>query len=110
MEEVFTHINLEQSMMGNGIRIAKMALVFILIPSEKSMREIGSMDKNMGKEHTTTKMGINTLETGLKIRKMVGEYLNILVELFTMENGLTIKLVIKDKLFILAKINTKEIS
>lgn len=51
-------------MMDNGIRIAKMALVFIHIPSEKNMREIGSMDKNMVKVHTTTKTEINTLETG----------------------------------------------
>lgn len=64
MEEVFTHINLRQSMMGNGIRIVKMALVFIHTQSEKNMREIGSTDKNMEKVHIITKMGINILEIG----------------------------------------------
>lgn len=64
MEEVFTHINLRQSMMGNGIRIVKMALVFIHTQSEKNMREIGSTDRNMEKVHIITKMGINILEIG----------------------------------------------
>ena len=64
MEEVFTHINLRQSMMGNGIRIVKMALVFIHTQSEKNIREIGSTDRNMEKGHIITKMGINILEIG----------------------------------------------
>ena len=64
MEEVFIHINLRQFMMGNGIRIVKMALVFIHTQSEKNMREIGSTDKNMEKVHIITKMGINILEIG----------------------------------------------
>ena len=64
MEEVFTHINLRQSMMGNGIRIVKMALVFIHTQSEKNMREIGSTDRNMEKVHIITKMGISILEIG----------------------------------------------
>jgi hypothetical protein len=51
-------------MMGNGIRIVKMALVFIHTQSEKNMREIGSTDKNMEKVHIITKMGINILEIG----------------------------------------------
>lgn len=41
MERVCIHINLEQSMMDNGIRIVRMALVFILTLSAKNMREIG---------------------------------------------------------------------
>jgi len=46
-------------MMGNGTRIVKMALVFILTQSEKNMREIGLMVKSTGKVPTTTKMGTN---------------------------------------------------
>jgi hypothetical protein len=64
MGEVSTHTNLEQYMMANGTKIAKMALVYIHIQSEKNMREIGLMDKNMERVLTITKMEINTLEIG----------------------------------------------
>jgi hypothetical protein len=97
-------------MMGNGIRIVKMALVFIHTQSEKNMREIGSTDRNMEKVHIITKMGINILEIGLKIRKTDEEFLSIQVVQFMMESGLMIRHAIKVRLFILAKINMKEIS
>ena len=64
MEEVFTHINLRQSMMDNGIKIVKMALVFIHTQSENNLSEIGSTDRNIDKVHIITKMGINISEIG----------------------------------------------
>ncbi len=84
-------------MMDNGIRIVRMALVFILTLSAKNIREIGWMDRNMVKERITIKMETNTLEIGLKIKKMAEESLNIPVALSTMENGSMIKHVIKVK-------------
>jgi hypothetical protein len=87
-----------------------MALVFIHTQSEKNIREIGSTDRNMEKVHIITKMGINILEIGLKIRKTDEEFLSIQVVQFMMESGLTIRHAIKVRLFILAKINMKEIS
>lgn len=65
------------------------------------------MDKNMEKGHIIIKMVIFIQDNGLKIKKMVMVYYNILIKQFMMENGLMINLVIKDKLFILIKTNIK---
>lgn len=55
------------------------------------------MDRNMVKERITIKMETNTLEIGLKIKRMAEESWNIPVALSTMENGSMIKHVIKVK-------------
>lgn len=68
------------------------------------------MGKNMVKEPTITAMETNTLENGLKIKRMEMEFFNMLPELFMMANGLMTKLQTKDKLFIQTKINMKETS
>ena len=64
----------------------------------------------MEKVHTIIRTEINTLVSGLRIKRTVMEYFNMKMEQFMMESGSTIRHAIKVRLFILAKINMKEIS
>lgn len=83
---------------------------FILIIMAKSMKVIGSMDRNMLKGPTITKIKIFILVNGSKIRKMEMVFFNMYLELFMMENGLTISHVTKVSLSTQIKINIKVLS
>ena len=68
------------------------------------------MDRNTEKERITTRMEINILETGSKIKRMVMEYYSTPVGLSTTENGLMTRHLIKGKSSTPTKINMKAIS
>ena len=55
------------------------------------------MERSTEKELITTHQVINTLENGVKIKRMATVFYNIKMELSMMDNGLTTSLKIKGK-------------
>ena len=110
MAEAPIVIRVRHFIRGNGSGTAKVASAFILIVMAKSTRVIGSMDRNMLKEPTITKIKIFILVNGSKIRKTEMEFFNMHLELFMMENGLTTNHVTKVSLSTQIKINIKVLS
>ena len=54
----------ELFLMGSGIKIENMVLVLLSTPIVRNTKETGSMDRNMEKGFTTTKVGTSILATG----------------------------------------------
>ena len=68
------------------------------------------MDRNMEKEHTTTRTGISISAIGSKIKRTDMASLSLLVGLSTTESGSTTRPPTKEKSSTLTRTNTKVIS
>lgn len=110
MERESITIEVEQSMMENGIKIENMDLESIPTLMAKNLKGTGLMEKNMAKEPISTNQDVNMLEIGSKIRRMVVVFLNLLMEESMMENGLMIVLQTRERWYILTRISMKEAS